>query len=249
MTLPEMPQAHGLNARGTRGASLPLVVADDGPGGFSRREFLKIAGFAFAATAGAGCQRAPVQYAVPRLSPVEEIVPGRSYFYASTCGGCSAGCGVLVKNRDGRPIKLEGNPTHGLSRGGLCAAGQASLLGLYDQQRLAHPLQAREPAEWAEVDLALAAQLDAVRKGKRAVRVLSGPLISPTTRAVIGRFLEPFADARHVTHDPRFCSSIREAHARTHGVRLQPHYLLDKAEVIVGFEADFLGTWISPVEF
>src|ERR1700674_6094656 len=106
----------------------------------SRRDFLKLAGFAFAGTALAGCQRAPVQYAVPYLVPPEEIIPGRSYAYASTCSGCSAGCGLLVKNRDGRPIKLEGNPEHPLSRGGLCAAGQAFLLGVYDRHRLRQPL-------------------------------------------------------------------------------------------------------------
>ena len=115
----------------------------------SRRDFLKLAGFAFAGAALAGCQRAPVQYAVPYLNPPDELLPGRSYAYASTCGGCSAGCGVLVKNRDGRPIKLEGNPEHPLSRGGLCAAGQATLLGLYDQQRLAQPLQPRQ--RWQHV--------------------------------------------------------------------------------------------------
>jgi molybdopterin-containing oxidoreductase family iron-sulfur binding subunit len=217
--------------------------------GFSRREFLKVAGFAFAGTALAGCQRASVQHALPYLVAPEEVVPGRAYYYASTCGGCSSGCGVLVKNRDGRPIKLEGNPEHPLSRGGLCAAGQASLLGLYDQQRLHHPLQDGQPAEWSQVDQAIACQLEAIRQQKSAVRFLTGPLVSPTTRASLHRFLETFADARHVVHDPRSCSAILEAHRRTHGARLLPHYHLDKAEVIVSFDADFLGTWISPVEF
>jgi molybdopterin-containing oxidoreductase family iron-sulfur binding subunit len=215
----------------------------------SRRDFLKQAGFVLAGAAFAGCQRAPVQYAVPYLMPPEGLVPGRSYDYASVCGGCSAGCGLLVKNRDGRPIKLEGNPQHPLSRGGLCAAGQASLLGLYDQQRLQHALQEGQPADWMEVDRAIGVQLDAIRKQKGAVRFLTGPLFSPTTRALLDRFLAGFADARHVVHDPRSCSAILEAHARTHGSRLLPHYHLDKAEVIVGFDADFLGTWISPVEF
>jgi molybdopterin-containing oxidoreductase family iron-sulfur binding subunit len=217
--------------------------------GLNRRGFLKLAGFAFAGTALAGCQRAPVQYALPYLVPPHEILPGRSYDYASTCGGCNAGCGLLVNNRDGRPIKLEGNPDHPLSRGGLCAAGQASLLGLYDQQRLHHPLQAGQPAEWASVDRAIGLQLDAIRKQRGAVRFLTGPVISPTTRALLHRFLDTFADARHVVHDPRSCSAILEAHRRTHGIRLLPHYHIDRAEVIVGFDADFLGTWISPVEF
>src|SRR5260370_174752 len=119
---------------------------------------------------------------VPYLVAPEEITPGRSYSYASTCGGCSAGCGLLVKNRDGRPIKLEGNPEHPLSRGGLCAAGQASLLGLYDQQRLQHPLQGGQQAEWPDVDKAIGQHLTAIRKQKGHVRCLTGPVVSPTTR-------------------------------------------------------------------
>jgi molybdopterin-containing oxidoreductase family iron-sulfur binding subunit len=210
---------------------------------------LKLAGFAFAGASLGGCQRAPVKYAVPYLVQPEEIIPGRSYEYASTCGGCSAGCGLLVKNRDGRPIKLEGNPAHPLSRGGLCAAGQASLLGLYDQQRLQQPRQGGQPAEWPQVDKAILTQVDAIRKKNGPVRFLSGPIISPTTRALLRRFLGTFADGRHVVHDPRPCSAILEAHSRTHGVRVLPHYRLEKAEVLVGFDSDFLGTWISPVEF
>jgi molybdopterin-containing oxidoreductase family iron-sulfur binding subunit len=225
-----------------------MAAGEAGPG-LSRRSFLKVAGFAFAGTALVGCQRAPMQYAVPYLVPPEGMTPGRSYDYASTCGGCSAGCGLLIRNRDGRPIKLEGNPEHTLTRGGLCAAGQASILGLYDQQRLQNPLRTGQPAEWAQVDQAIGLQLDAIRKQKGVVRFLTGPSVSPTTRALLQQFLNTFADAQHVVHDPRSCSAILEAHGRTHGIRLLPHYHLDKAEVIISFDADFLGTWISPVEF
>jgi molybdopterin-containing oxidoreductase family iron-sulfur binding subunit len=227
--------------------------------GPSRRDFLKLAGFAFAGTALAGCQRAPVQYAVPYLISPEGIIPGRSYDYASTCRGCSAGCGLLVRNRDGRPIKLEGNPQHPLSRGGLCAAGQASLLGLYDQERLQHPLIRGKKAEWPEVDQAIAKQLDDVRKQKGTVRFLTGPGVSPTMRALLQQFLQTFpasaglpadrAISGHVVHDPRPSSAILEAHVRSHGLRVFPRYHLEIAEVIVSFDADFLGTWISPVEF
>jgi len=208
-----------------------------------------LAGFAVAGATLGGCQRTPVRYTVPQLAPPDELVPGLSYDYSSTCGGCSAGCGLLFKNRDGRPIKLEGNPEHPLSRGGLCAAGQASLLGLYDQQRLRQPLQDGQPAEWLQLDQVLGQRLEAIHKQKGAVRFLTGPGVGPVTRASIRRFLDTFANARQVVLDPRSCSAILEAHARTHGASLLPHYHLDKAEVIVSFDADFLGTWISPVEF
>jgi molybdopterin-containing oxidoreductase family iron-sulfur binding subunit len=242
----------GMPPEGRRRA-LP-ALADDTAGGtppsvLSRRTFLKLAGFTFGGAAVAGCQRAPVQQAVPYVTPPEGLVPGRTYQYAATCGACSAGCGLLVHNRDGRPIKLEGDPDHPLSRGGLCAAGQASLLGLYDRLRLQQPLRDGQPAGWEEVDSAIRSRLETIRKQGGAVRFLSGTLTSPTSRAMIQRFLGGFADARHVVHDTPSCSAVREAHARTHGVRAVPHYRLEQAEVIAAFDADFLGTWVAPVEF
>ncbi len=84
----------------------------------SRRTFLKLAGFAFTGAVATGCQRAPVQHAIPPLTEPAGIVPGRAVDYATTCAACPAGCGMLAKTRDGRPIKLEGDPNHPLSRGG-----------------------------------------------------------------------------------------------------------------------------------
>jgi molybdopterin-containing oxidoreductase family iron-sulfur binding subunit len=242
---------------GHSGKSLPgrdryplLTVADEATeGGASRREFLKAAGFTFAGAFLAGCQRAPQKEAVPLLVQTENIVSGRSCDYASTCGACSAGCGMLVKTRDGRPIKLEGDPEHPLSKGGLCAAGQASLLGLYDLLRLQHPLKEGQETTWQDVDRDIRARLDAIRQRGGAVRVLSGTITSPTTRALVQRFLGGFTDARHVVYDPVSCSAILDAHERTHGVRVLPRYHLDRADVIASFDADFLGSWIAPVEF
>jgi molybdopterin-containing oxidoreductase family iron-sulfur binding subunit len=157
---------------------------------------------------------------------------------------------MLVKSRDGRPIKLEGNPEHPLSRGGLCAVGQASLLGLYDQHRLDAPRREGKEVPWTQIDEAIRAGLQAPRNNKeRAVRFLTGPVVSPTTRRLIQRFLSTFPNGRHVVLDPRPGSAILEAHLRTHGIRLLPHYHFERADVVVSFDADFLGTWISPVEF
>ncbi|HEY6943669.1 MAG TPA: TAT-variant-translocated molybdopterin oxidoreductase [Candidatus Acidoferrum sp.] len=217
---------------------------------FSRRSFLKAAGFAsVVAAVGAGCSHAPVEKAIPYLIQPEEIVPGVSYFYATTCGGCSAGCGVLAKNRDGRPIKLEGNPEHPVSHGGLCAIGQASLLGLYDSHRLKEPRLDGKAASWEEVDRQITSQLAAIRKSGSPVRVLSGTISSPTLKAQIRQFLGHFHDARHIVYDALSSSAILDAHQETHGQRLLPHFRFDKADVIASFDADFLGTWISPVEF
>lgn len=215
----------------------------------SRRGFLKAAGFTLTGTVLSGCTQAPVQKAIPYLVQPETIVPGRAYWYASTCAGCSACCGLLVKNRDGRPIKLEGNPQHPCSRGGLCAVGQASILGLYDSHRLQQPIAAGKQTDWPEVDRAIAEQLVRIQREGGAVRFLTSTITSPTTRGAIERFLSGYADARHIVYDSLSCSAILDAHQHTHGARILPRYRFEQADVIVGFDADFLGTWISPVEY
>ena len=255
---PEKPRQYWTNwQEGPGAADLVQISTDEfpeplpGPAQqFSRRSFLKTAGFTAAVSAlAAGCSRAPVEKAIPYLIQPEEIVPGVSYIYASTCGACAAGCGLLVKTREGRPVKLEGNPSHPLSHGGLCAVGQASLLDLYDSQRLKGPWMQGRSAIWEEVDRQIAAELAVIRSSGRAVRVLSGTISSPTLRAEMQRFLAQFRDARQISYDALSSSAILDAHEQTHGARILPRYRFDRAEVILGFDADFLGTWLSPVEF
>src|ERR1051326_5970766 len=211
----------------------------------SRRTFLKLAGFTFAGAALTGCSRAPVEKAMPYLIPPEELVAGRARYYASTCSGRTAGCGLLVKVRDGRPIKLEGNPEQAIGRGATCAAGQAAILGLYDSLRLKQPMAAGKPSTWAEADAAIRSRLHP----DLPVRYLSGTITSPTRQWAIDRFLAQFHNARHVMYDALSESAILDAHQQTHGARILPHYRFAEADVIVSFGADFLGTWISPVEF
>ena len=234
----------------------PAAAEDEFPeslefatGSIGRRQFLKAAGFTFVGAVLTGCQRAPVEKAIPYLVKPEEVIPGLAYFYASTCGGCSAGCGLLVKNRDGRPIKLEGNPEHPLSKGGLCATGQASILGLYDSRRILHPLREGKEATWEQVDRDILDKLEGIRREGRAVRFLSDSISSPTTLATLEAFLGRFPNARHVVYDPLSCSAILDAYEQTHGMRLLPHFRFEMAEVIASFDADFLATWIAPVEY
>jgi len=221
---------------------------EDAPGTVSRRSFLRAAGFT-AAVAAAGCSKAPVEKAMPLVTQAEGLVPGRARIYATSCGACEAGCGALVKSRDGRPIKLEGMPEHPLSRGGLCAVGQAALLGLYDSRRFAGPQREGNSVDWPEADQAILQKLDEIRTSGGAVRLLTGTVTSPTLRGAIERFLARFPDARHIAYDALSCSAILDAHAGTHGVRVMPRYRFDRSDVIVSFDADFLGTWVSPVEF
>jgi len=216
---------------------------------FNRRAFLEASGFALFVSALEGCGRAPVQYAMAPVDQPEGSTPGRSNLYATVCGGCTAGCGVLVKNRDGRPIKLEGNPEHPLSRGGLCAVGQAAVLSLYDSQRLKKPLVAGKESDWNSVDDPIRKRLENIKADGGSVRVLSQTITSLTRRQAIESFLAEFDDGELVTYDPLSSSAILDAHQQTHGVRVLPQYRFEKADVIVGFDADFLGTWIAPVQY
>jgi molybdopterin-containing oxidoreductase family iron-sulfur binding subunit len=241
-----MPEA-GVFDQGLAGGLMNLVqgAADIQ---MDRAGFLKLLGFGVAGAALAGCNKA-AEKALPYLVQPEDAIPGVSNFYATVCGGCSAGCGALTKTRDARPVKMEGNPSHPLNTGALCATGQASVLGVYDNRRLKAPRIDGKDSSWAELDAALMGELKAVKAKGGKLRLLSRTVISPTLQAQIQAFLAGFSGAKHVVYDPLSASAILDAHAQTHGRRVLPRYRLEAADVIVGFDADFLGTWISPVEF
>src|SRR6266496_244858 len=216
--------------------------------GVSRRTFLEVLGYSSAALALSGC-RAPQQKIVPYLKQPVEFTPGVASWFASVCGGCSAACGTLVKVRDGRPIKLEGNPDHPLSSGGLCALAHGMVFGLYDPERLRQPLIGSRPASWEQIDREITQKLAAIKQSGGKVRVLTGPITGPTSLETIQKFLTQFSDAKHITYQPVSTDAIRKAHLRSHGMNAIPSYRFDKARLVVSFGADFLGTWISPVQF
>lgn len=223
----------------------PLRIGAD-PG---RRDFLKATGFLVAATSFTACTRPPEEKALPPVVQLEGDVPGKSYRYATVCGACPSACGIVAKVRDGRPIKLEGNPAHPLTHGGLCATGQASILSLYDSHRVQSPRAAGKEISWEDADRQIAAALSGASQGTGAVRVLSPTITSPTLLRQVASFLGGFKDGKHIVADPASASAILDAHERTHGARRLPHYQFAKAEVIASFDADFLGSWLSAPEF
>jgi len=215
----------------------------------SRRDFFRFSGIGFAAGLALGCKSKVVEKAMPYLNAREGLTPGVAQWYATTCGGCAAGCGVLARSRDGRPVKLEGNPDHPVSRGGLCAIGQAQTRGLYDESRLRSPRMNGTDLDWTALDADLQRRFAELRASGGAVRVLAGTTLSPTLRAAVQGFLRTFKDGRLVEADALSAAALAAAHERTHGQRLIPHYRLEEADLLVGVEADFLGTWIDPVGF
>jgi len=213
-----------------------------------RRRFMQLAGFAVGGATLAGCSRGVEQGVMPYLIRPEEVTPGKPYWYASVCGACSAGCGILAKARDGRPIKLEGNPDHPVSQGGLCAIGQASVLALYDSLSLRAPLRGGSASDWPTVDGEIAATLAELRANGGKVRFLTDSVSGPAERERIGAFLSGFGDGAHITYDPLSASAIVDSHLETHRLEAMPRYRFDRAAVIVSLGADFLGDWLSPVE-
>ncbi len=179
----------------------------------------------------------------------DSFAPGKLVSYAATCNGCPAACGLLVGVRDGRPLKMEGMPEHPLSQGGLCAVGQALPIALYDRHRLTAPLQRGKEASWETVDAAVVKELQAIQEAGGAVRIITATRTSPTLAAAVETFLAKFQNGRHVVVDDLSCSAIRKAHQATHTAAILPRYHFEQAQVIVSFGADFLGTWISPVEY
>ena len=162
------------------------------PDSVRRRSFLKAVGFGVAGLTIAGCQRTPETKAIPLLNQPAGVTPGQAMHYATVCGACSARCGVLAKCRDGRPIKLEGLPDHPLSAGGLCAVGQASLLGLYDNLRFPAPQQDGNDSTWTQVDAAIPGKLKDIADSGREICFLTSTINSPSLRASVDQFLARF---------------------------------------------------------
>lgn len=209
----------------------------------SRRRFMQASGLAALGAVVAGCTAQP-RHVVPQVTKQADITPGVAYWYAGTCAACSANCGVLHKVREGRPIKVEGNPQHPLGQGGLCAKGQAFVLDLYDPERLKTPLNGSKQRNWRTLD----GEVMAALKDAKNVRLLSGTQSGPTTRSVIEEFCKQY-NARHIVHDAISLSAIADAHKQTHGARAIPRYRFDLARITVSFGADFMGAWLSPVEY
>lgn len=214
----------------------------------TRRDFLALMGFSLAAVGLAGC-RGPVQNAIPLLAGADDIIPGVANFYATTCRGCASSCSLLVKQRDGRPIKIEGNAESALFGSGTCATGQATVLSLYDDERLRGPLWKGQSASWDEIDRQVLESLAQARAKGGKIVLLSQTVTSPSTREIIAEFGKAYPKFQHVVYDAVSYSALREANAKSFDRAVIPHYAFDKARVIVGIDADFLGTWLSPVEF
>ena len=234
------------------GETLPVEMLGDGDSTnqATRRDFLKVLGFSVTAAAIAGCEM-PVNRVAPYIFKPEEVIPGIATWYASSYINGSDYCSILVKTREGRPIKIEGNRDSMITKGGTSAKVQASVLSLYDTSRLTGPMTrsakgAFEAAEWAVVDAAIVGKLK--EKENAAVRILTSSIISPSTKKVMDSFTAAYPNTKVYTYDALSLSGMLEANMQSLGQSMIPHYHFETAKVVVGFECDFLGGWVSPIE-
>jgi MoCo/4Fe-4S cofactor protein with predicted Tat translocation signal len=222
------------------------VLSGDGLlGKTPRRDFLKAVGFGVGAVTLAACQKVPVHKSIPYLIKPEEITPGVANYYSSTLEGHA----ILVKTREGRPIKVEGNPNDILAKGGLSATAQASVLDLYDVSRVKKPIVDGGEREWSDLDDYVKLELAKISDAGTAIRLVTSSISSPSTLAVIADFIAAYPAAKHITYDAVSYTGIIQANQNSFGKAVLPHYNFDKADVIVSFGADFLGGWISGEEF
>ena len=215
----------------------------------NRRDFLKILGFGLgAATVAAGCD-IPVKKAMPYVIKPDSIVPGNANYYASSFIEGGEFASILVKTREGRPIKVDGNALAPNGYGATNARVQASVIGLYDVNRVKGPKaksgKSFSDISWSDLDNAVKASL----KSAKNIRVVSSSIISPTAKKALGEFQSKYPSAKSVFVDPVSYSAILDANLASFGDRVLPDYHFDAADIIMSFDCDFLGTWISPQRF
>ena len=217
-------------------------------GGSSRRDFLKMMGFSLAAASMAACE-APVRKAIPYLNKPESIDPGIPNYYASTYTNGGNYCSILVKTREGRPIKIESNKLSKISGGGTTAQAEASVLSLYDKARLSKPTINGSVVEWTAFDQQVKTKLENIASSGGQIRIVSKTILGPTTKAVIQEFINKYPSTKLVMYDPVSSYGMVKANQESFGKAVIPSYDFSKAQVVVSFGADFLGTWINPNKF
>ena len=212
-----------------------------------RRDFLKYLGFSTAAATLAASCKVPVRKAIPYANKPENVVPGVAKYYATTYVQDGDIVPVVAKVRDGRPIKIEGNELYAATGGGTSARAQASVLDLYDMYRTRFPLHKgkekfEEVPTFEQFDKLVG---DAMKAAGGSVVLLSSTVVSPSTKDIISKF----PGLKHVQYDAVSYSGMLLANEASGFGKKLPSYKFDAAKVIVSLGADFLGTWLSPVEF
>lgn len=205
----------------------------------TRRDFLKYVGFTTAAASLAACE-GPVVKSIPYVVKPDDIIPGVADYYATTIADGFDFANILVKVREGRPIKIEPNKE---ANGTTNARIQASVLSLYDSHRLKVPTFNGEEISWGDVDTKVITTLEKLNSENLPIAILTSTNASPSTNASIEKFKEVYPTAFQVIYDAVSETAVLDAMEDMYGNRALPSYHFDKADVIVSVGADFLGDW------
>jgi molybdopterin-containing oxidoreductase family iron-sulfur binding subunit len=218
----------------------------------NRRTFLKLTGLGSISFA-AGCSPESPKHLYSLVEAPQDMVTGKSAWYASTCRECPAGCGIIARNREGRVVKVEGNPLHPLNRGKLCMRGQAALQAVYNPDRLKTPLL-REKDGFIPIGVDRAIALlkskvwEAARRGPDRVR-LATEVVGESQMKLFRTALTNWNSPPPVVFEPYAYEALKTANREVFGVDGLVSYRLDQADVLLSFGAEFLETWLSPVEY
>ncbi len=216
-----------------------------------RRTFLKIAGMGSLSFASS-CTSESDKKLFSLVRAPGDMVTGKAGWYASTCRECPAGCGILAKNREGRIIKLEGNPLHPINKGSLCMRGQAALQGVYHPNRLKAPLFKKngrfQALSFSEATSLLNSRTTAARTGSNGARMLT-ETVGQSLMQLLTDVLQDLNSPPPLVFESYAYESLKTANKLVFGLDGLVSYHMDQADLLVSFGADFLETWLSPVEY
>jgi len=217
-----------------------------------RRTFLKIAGMgSISFTAGCSSRIDKTLYSL--VHAPDDMVPGKATWYASVCRECPAGCGILAKNREGRIVKIEGNPLHPINRGKVCMRGQAAVQRIYHPDRIKTPLL-KDNESWRPISFSKAMALlkekaaSAAKKGPNRVRMLTDAEGECLLKLFVASLARWNSDGP-VVFEPFAYESLKSANEKVFGVNALASYHLQDADMLISFGADFVETWLSPIEY
>jgi len=221
-----------------------------GMSSLSRRKFLALLG-ASAALAGTACSDYRDKgEIIPYNKKPEEITLGIPNYYASTCTACPNACGILIKTREGRPIKIDGNPDHPVSKGKICAQGQASIMNLYDPDRLKNPKKKIgnrfSDYNWKDINSEIAFAF--MNSGNKEIALISHRIVSPTTKKVLDDFAVKYPGTKIYSYEV-FDNTVRNsAWKKCYGSGEFPAINWNEANVILSLDGDFLGESNNKIE-
>jgi molybdopterin-containing oxidoreductase family iron-sulfur binding subunit len=208
-----------------------------------RRGFLKLMGASLALAGVSACTRQPDEAIVPYVRQPEELVPGKPLFYATAMPFAGSGVGLLVESHEGRPTKIEGNPDHPSSLGATDLFAQASILGLYDPDRSQSLTQLGDIRTFDAFVAAVRPVLEAQRgSGGAGIRILTETVASPTLAAQIDELLTRLPQAKWTQWEPFGRHNVREGSQLAFGEYVDAQYAVEKADVILSLDADFICT-------